>query len=218
MNNDAIEPTPVAYTHEINSADVLVSLIHGHNCTGNRRYLQEFLDLCVDRLLPDVGFRVVHGPQGAPPLHGHGQGPPPEGTRRQLVVSDAEIFAALREVHLQHVCQRQEYGLDDGRFDVQRLSPGEAQRLAFARFLLWYRCNELQRRRLVFIVLDEATSALGIDDEDTVYGIIARMANVAYISVGHRPSLVRFHRRILRVHQGGKCELLDVDEPAAAAN
>lgn len=69
------------------------------------------------------------------------------------------------------------------------LSLGEQQRLAFARLLL-------ARPRLA--LLDEATSALDVQNEARVYGA-ARAAGVTLVSVGHRPTLARFHERVLRL-------------------
>ena len=71
------------------------------------------------------------------------------------------------------------------------LSLGEQQRLALARVLL-------QRPSLVF--LDEATSALDEAAEAQLYRLlIEECPNLAMVSIGHRPSLRAFHRRILRL-------------------
>jgi ABC-type uncharacterized transport system fused permease/ATPase subunit len=69
------------------------------------------------------------------------------------------------------------------------LSLGEQQRLAFARLLL-------AKPRLA--LLDEATSALDVANEARVYRA-ARSAGVTLVSVGHRPTLARFHERVLRL-------------------
>jgi ABC-type uncharacterized transport system fused permease/ATPase subunit len=74
------------------------------------------------------------------------------------------------------------------------LSLGEQQRLAFARLLL-------ARPRLA--LLDEATSALDVRNERLVYGL-ARRAGVTLVSVGHRPTLARYHERVLRLVPGGE--------------
>ena len=68
-----------------------------------------------------------------------------------------------------------------------QLSPGEQQRIAFARALLL-------RPRWLF--LDEATSALDEDSEAMLYAMIfENLGGCAVISVAHRKSLVRYHDR-----------------------
>ncbi|XP_052041384.1 lysosomal cobalamin transporter ABCD4 isoform X1 [Apodemus sylvaticus] len=80
-------------------------------------------------------------------------------------------------------------------YDV--LSPGEMQRLSFAR--LFY----LQPK---YAVLDEATSALTEEAESELYRI-GQQLGMTFISVGHRPSLEKFHCWVLRLHGGGSWEL-----------
>ncbi|MBN6152190.1 ABC transporter ATP-binding protein/permease [Xanthomonas sp. AmX2] len=68
---------------------------------------------------------------------------------------------------------------------MRRLSPGEQQRLAFARILL---------RKPDVLFLDETTSALDLDAEAMLYALLVeRMPGCAVVSVAHRPSLGRFH-------------------------
>jgi vitamin B12/bleomycin/antimicrobial peptide transport system ATP-binding/permease protein len=82
------------------------------------------------------------------------------------------------------------------------LSLGEQQRLAFGRLLV-------NRPRLV--ILDEATSALDMVAEAKMYTLLRNMAQntfkdgkwsgpgLTYISVGHRPSLLTYHDKRLRL-------------------
>ncbi|XP_064920022.1 lysosomal cobalamin transporter ABCD4 isoform X1 [Columba livia] len=77
------------------------------------------------------------------------------------------------------------------------LSPGEMQRLSFAR--LFY----LQPK---YAVLDEATSALTEDVEHELYHVCLQLG-MTLISVGHRASLEKFHRWILKLHGEGRWEL-----------
>ncbi|XP_032998619.1 ATP-binding cassette sub-family D member 4 isoform X1 [Lacerta agilis] len=77
------------------------------------------------------------------------------------------------------------------------LSPGEMQRLSFAR--LFY----LQPQ---YAVLDEATSALTEDAEDELYRICAHLG-MTLVSVGHRKSLEKFHSWRLNLYGEGKWEL-----------
>lgn len=87
------------------------------------------------------------------------------------------------------------------------LSLGEQQRLAFGRLLV---------NRPKLVIVDEATSALDLASEARMYKILQEMAEeetvvsndgkqqtkapgLTYISVGHRPSLVVFHDKKLRL-------------------
>ncbi|MEM0978699.1 MAG: ABC transporter ATP-binding protein/permease [Cyanobacteria bacterium P01_H01_bin.58] len=69
------------------------------------------------------------------------------------------------------------------------LSLGQQQRLAFARILL------TQPR---YVMLDEATSALDIPNERHLYGLLDQMEAV-YVSVGHRPTLLNYHQKVLEL-------------------
>ncbi|HYT95695.1 MAG TPA: ABC transporter ATP-binding protein/permease [Casimicrobiaceae bacterium] len=69
------------------------------------------------------------------------------------------------------------------------LSPGEQQRLAFARALL---------QRPDWLFLDEATSALDEASEGRLYRLLReRLPNAALVSVGHRSTLAAFHEHRL---------------------
>jgi len=71
-----------------------------------------------------------------------------------------------------------------------RLSPGEQQRLAFARALL-------QKPRYLF--LDEATSALDEETEGIMYRMVVdALPDAAIISIAHRSTVAAFHGRRLR--------------------
>ena len=49
-------------------------------------------------------------------------------------------------------------------------------------------------------ILDEATSALDLTNEGVMYNALQKIPGLTYLSVGHRPSLLRFHARRLRLH------------------
>uniref|UniRef100_A0A2D4GIA0 AAA+ ATPase domain-containing protein n=2 Tax=Micrurus TaxID=8634 RepID=A0A2D4GIA0_MICCO len=83
------------------------------------------------------------------------------------------------------------------------LSPGEMQRLSFAR--LFY----LQPQ---YAVLDEATSALTEDVENEMYRICIQLG-MTLVSVGHRKSLEKFHSWILKLYGEGKWELTRIEKP-----
>jgi len=70
-----------------------------------------------------------------------------------------------------------------------RLSPGEQQRLAFARLLL---------NRPSYAFLDEATSALDVANEQLMYRLL-HTQGIPFLSSGRRPSLLKFHRNVLEL-------------------
>lgn len=107
--------------------------------------------------------------------------------------SDDQLRHVLEEVRLPELVGR--YPDLDIKQDWPRLlSLGEQQRLAFARLLL----NSPR-----FVVLDEATSALDVATEKALYELLVER-EMAFVSVGHRPTLVAFHDTVLELDgQGG---------------
>ncbi|XP_003924587.2 lysosomal cobalamin transporter ABCD4 isoform X1 [Saimiri boliviensis] len=116
---------------------------------------------------------------------------------------DERILRFLELAGLSSLVARTE-GLDQqvdwNWYDV--LSPGEMQRLSFAR--LFY----LQPK---YAVLDEATSALTEEVESELYRI-GQQLGMTFISVGHRQSLKKFHSLILKLCGGGRWELVRIKE------
>lgn len=119
----------------------------------------------------------------------------PDGTLKQAVCypdttdshSDAECVEALRLCRLEAYAD-QLYVTDAW---ARRLSPGEKQRLSFARALL------LKPR---FLFMDESTSSLDTDTERHLYEtLLQRLPHAAIISVAHRDTLTRFHTHEMRV-------------------
>ncbi|MDD3311872.1 ABC transporter ATP-binding protein/permease [Pseudodesulfovibrio sp.] len=101
--------------------------------------------------------------------------------------SDDELRAALADCGLARLADR----LDDASYWAQRLSPGEQQRLAFARMLL---------QKPDWLFMDESTSALDEAGEAELYALLReRLPDTAVISVGHRSSLMPFHERRITV-------------------
>ena len=69
-------------------------------------------------------------------------------------------------------------------------------------------------------ILDEATSALDLTNEAVMYNALQKIPGLTYLSVGHRPSLLRFHAQRLRLfgmEQTPSFEVVAVDEAAVAA-
>jgi putative ATP-binding cassette transporter len=81
------------------------------------------------------------------------------------------------------------------------LSPGEQQRLSFARLLL---------NRPQYAFLDEATSALDVDNEQLMYELL-KQRQIPFLSAGHRPTLLKFHRNVLELSANNRWKV----EPSA---
>ncbi|HDJ1441177.1 TPA: ABC transporter ATP-binding protein/permease [Serratia rubidaea] len=103
---------------------------------------------------------------------------------------DEQLLAVLENCRLQHL-QR---WLDTANNWSQRLSPGEQQRLAFARAIL---------TRPDILFLDEATSALDDETEQLMYErLVATLPDVTLVSVAHRNSVAKYHQTCWRLsHQ-----------------
>ncbi|MFZ5957582.1 ABC transporter ATP-binding protein/permease [Pseudomonas knackmussii] len=101
--------------------------------------------------------------------------------------SPERLREVLRLCRLEQLCGR----LDEAQHWQRLLSPGEQQRLAIARALLF-------APRWLF--LDEATSALDENDETALYQVLReQLPGVTLVSIGHRADLKRFHPRQLRL-------------------
>jgi putative ATP-binding cassette transporter len=111
--------------------------------------------------------------------------------------SDAQLRHVLQEVRLGELVRR--YPDLDIKQDWPRLlSLGEQQRLAFARLLL---------NGPAFVVLDEATSALDVATEKRLYELLVQR-EMAFVSVGHRPTLKDYHDTVLELDGSGAWRLL----------
>ncbi|MEH3139960.1 MAG: ABC transporter ATP-binding protein/permease [Mycobacterium kyogaense] len=109
-------------------------------------------------------------------------------------IGDDAVREALHKVALPHLVDR----LDEVQDWAKVLSPGEQQRIAFARILL-------TRPKAVF--LDESTSALDEGLELTMYQLVrTELPDTILVSVSHRSSLQRHHTRELKLLGGGAWE------------
>jgi hypothetical protein len=71
---------------------------------------------------------------------------------------------------------------------------------------------------LTFFFFIEATSALDLESEYMMYSLLLRL-DIPIVSVGHRPSLLRFHNRILTLHGPDRdAELRDIDISSSEQN
>jgi putative ATP-binding cassette transporter len=123
----------------------------------------------------------------------------PIGTLREVVsypmppdgLDDATLRSALEAVGLGALTPR----LDESAHWALALSPGEQQRIAFARALV---------QKPDWLFLDEATSAVDEESETQLYSLVRdRLPTTTVVSVGHRSSLRPFHARRLVVTPDG---------------
>ncbi|WP_238421632.1 ABC transporter ATP-binding protein/permease [Gordonia sp. 'Campus'] len=115
-------------------------------------------------------------------------------------IGDDAIKAALEKVFLPHLVNR----LHDEEDWVKVLSPGEQQRVAFARILL-------TRPQAVF--MDEATSAVDEGLEFSLYSLIrSELPDTILVSVSHRSSTDQHHTEVLQLTGGGAWTLDPIQE------
>ena len=101
--------------------------------------------------------------------------------------SDEAIVAALSACKLEGLTTR----LDEQQHWGQQLSPGEQQRLAFARVLL---------HKPDWLFMDEATSALDEATEKEMYRLLnEHLPHSTFVSIAHRPNVAAFHTRQITI-------------------
>jgi vitamin B12/bleomycin/antimicrobial peptide transport system ATP-binding/permease protein len=123
----------------------------------------------------------------------------PIGTLRDVIAypahesgfADEAIREALGSVGLERLADR----LDEQHNWSMQLSPGEQQRIAFARALL---------QKPAWLFLDEATSSLDEKAEQELYRMLKeKLPQATLISIGHRSSLQAFHEHALELKGDG---------------
>lgn len=112
-------------------------------------------------------------------------------------ITDAEIVALLKQVNLGNLPERFAGGFDAIMPWADTLSLGEQQRVAFIRLLL---------SRPKYAILDEATSALDVGNEEKLYKMLQE-SGTTFVSVGHRPTLDKYHKQTLTLDGIGGWEL-----------
>jgi vitamin B12/bleomycin/antimicrobial peptide transport system ATP-binding/permease protein len=110
----------------------------------------------------------------------------------QSKITDDQILEVLKLVKFEDVLERTS-GFNQVLDWSNIFSLGEQQRIAFARMFLG---------NYDIVFLDEATSALDIENEAYLYKLLMRRG-CSYVSVGHRPSLYRFHHSVVKVDGKG---------------
>jgi vitamin B12/bleomycin/antimicrobial peptide transport system ATP-binding/permease protein len=139
----------------------------------------------------------------------------PIGTIREVVsypmpatgVDDVTLREALLAVGLPELASR----LDETGHWALQLSPGEQQRIAFARALI---------QKPDWLFLDEATSAVDETTEARLYRLVReRLPETTVFSVGHRATLRAFHARQLVVQPmaSGPASIVEVIAPTTSS-
>jgi len=157
------------------------------------------------------GRGEIHVPQGARVLFLPQRPYLPIGALRDVVsypmpaggVDDKTLREALEAVGLTEIAGR----LDEEAHWALQLSPGEQQRMAFARALV---------QKPGWLFLDEATSALDETTEARLYRLVReRLPETMVFSIGHRGTLGPFHARRLMVKLSANGPASIVEVPAA---
>jgi len=139
----------------------------------------------------------------------------PIGTLREVVsypmpaggVDDAALREALEAVGLPKLAER----LNEAGHWALQLSPGEQQRIAFARALV---------QKPDWLFLDEATSAVDEATEARLYRLVReRLEGTTIFSVGHRTTLRAFHSRqlLLQPDGSGRSSIMEVTAAPGSA-
>jgi putative ATP-binding cassette transporter len=115
-------------------------------------------------------------------------------------ITDADLRQTMARVALPHLVDR----LDEVQDWAKVLSPGEQQRVAFARILL-------TRPKAAF--LDEATSALDEGLEMMLYQLVrSELPDTILVSVSHRKTVEQHHTKELQLLGGGEWRLSSLDD------
>ena len=118
-------------------------------------------------------------------------------------VEDRTLRETLEAVGLMEIAG----WLDEEAHWALQLSPGEQQRMAFARALI---------QKPGWLFLDEATSALDETTEARLYRLVReRLPETMVFSIGHRATLSPFHSRRLMVKLSANGPASIVEMPAA---
>lgn len=110
---------------------------------------------------------------------------------------DEKLRNALVAVGLGHL-EATYGGLDSVHNWADVLSVGETQRIAFARLVI---------SDANLVIIDEGTSALDAQSEETCMRLVSQEGSGSgerlVVSVGHRPSLLKFHDSVLKLDTEG---------------
>merc|ERR1712139_120278 len=123
-------------------------------------------------------------------------------------LTDIEMHRLFVEAHLEDVWEERKHYLDHTDIEwATVLSLGEQQRLAFAR-LFWH-CDWHERHgngQGFYAVLDESTASMDVDSEMAVYSRCVKKG-ITTLSVAHRPTVIKYHHKVLVFKVDGEGEL-----------
>ena len=117
----------------------------------------------------------------------------PYGTLAEAIlfpnINQPELEARLKDVLI--VCHLEQFvdRLDEVESWPEKMSPGEMQRVAFARVLL---------HQPDWVFMDESTSMLDTDNEHYLYKLVKKqLPHCSIISIGHRQSINIHHEHVI---------------------
>lgn len=110
----------------------------------------------------------------------------PNHSQKEL---EARLEEVMRHCHLESFIPR----LREAATWSEKLSPGEQQRIAFARVLI---------HKPDWVFMDESTSMLDAANETALYGVLKQhLPTCSVISVGHRSSLEALHDEVINMEK-----------------
>ena len=117
----------------------------------------------------------------------------------EMGYNDDYLYHILHEVKLEYLLKR------EGSFNVVKdwkdvFSGGEKQRVSIARVLF---------KNPKLVVLDESTNAVSTDVEDYLFELL-KSKKIPFITLSHRPLLMKYHDYILEIEEEGTWKLHDL--------
>ncbi|RLV91118.1 Peroxisomal long-chain fatty acid import protein 2 [Spathaspora sp. JA1] len=117
----------------------------------------------------------------------------------EMGYNDDYLFHILREVKLEYLLNR------EGSFNAVKdwkdvFSGGEKQRMSIARVLF---------KHPKLVILDESTNAVSTDVEDYLFELL-QLKKIPYVTLSHRPLLMKYHEYILEIDDHGGWKFHDL--------
>lgn len=117
----------------------------------------------------------------------------------EMGYNDDYLYHILCEVKLDYLLSR------EGNFNVIKdwkdvFSGGEKQRVSIARILF---------KNPKLVILDEATNAVSTDVEDYLFELLQKK-KIAFITLSHRPLLMKYHDFVLEIKENAGWKLHDL--------